>query len=303
MNEGLLFCLQGISMKKHILPSREERRLFVEARREAKAFVPKAVLPSEADIIKTKILDDVTLIIKTFERPLCLNRLIESIDKFYPNIKIVVADDSEKILPITRENFSRIILPFNTGISYGRNRALLAVTTPYVVTLDDDFVFTKQTQLEIWLDILKNSSIDLVGGDVSGCGHYEGSLNEKEFNNGVALFEKKNKGTEYGCPLFDIVLQFWMGKTEVIKKFGAWDDDFKTVDHSVFFLRAFNKIKIAYCDKVKIDHVYKGDHSPEHYKKFKNENSDYFNNLMLERFNLQKYIAATGRIIVRTIKK
>ena len=244
-------------------------------------------------------LDDVTLIIKAFERPLCLSRLITSIDKFYPDIKIIVADDSREILPISRKNLSRIALPFNTGISYGKNKALFAVTTPYVVVLDDDFIFTDETRLEIWLDILESSTIDLVGGDVEGVPHYEACLNEQEFKNGIAHFEKRNKGYEYGCPLFDITLSFWMGKTEEIKKFGAWDDEFKVVEHSVFFLRAFNRIKIAYCDRVKIYHSYNIKDSPKHYAKLKNEKGDYFFNVILERYNLQKFISPTGVTLER----
>lgn len=247
-------------------------------------------------------LDDVTLIIKAFERPLCLDRLIKSIDQFYPNIKIIVADDSREIFPISRKNFSRIVLPFNTGISYGKNRALFAVKTPYAVVLDDDFIFTEKTQLEIWLDILESSSIDLVGGDVQGFPHYEACLNEEEFKNGIVHFEKRNKGNEYGCPLFDITLSFWMGKTEAIKKFGAWDDEFKVVEHSVFFLRAFNKIKIAYCDRVKIDHSHTRKNSSENYEKLKNEKANYFFNLILEKFNLQKFIGPTGNTLARKTK-
>ena len=36
---------------------------------------------------------DVTIIIKTFNRPDCLHRLLESVRKYNPCVKVLVADD------------------------------------------------------------------------------------------------------------------------------------------------------------------------------------------------------------------
>jgi len=238
--------------------------------------------------------DKVTLIIKTFERPECLNRLLESIRWFYPFIRIVIADDSREKTPIVsipeslQKNIHHISLPFDSGIAYGRNHALAEVTTPFVVTLDDDFVFTKDTKLEVWLEILENSNIDIVGGNVANH-RYEACFNIED---GVLRYLHTHRGEEYGCKLYDIVLQFWMGKTSEIRKFGAWDNDFKRIDHSVFFLRALNKIKIAYCNKVSVDHQREMN---SHYLKLKDEGGEavYFN-LILEKFNLNKIFWSWG---------
>ena len=48
------------------------------------------------------MLSDITILIKTFERPEYLDRLIKSIKLYYPNIKIIVADDSRN--PIVRND-------------------------------------------------------------------------------------------------------------------------------------------------------------------------------------------------------
>jgi (N-acetylneuraminyl)-galactosylglucosylceramide N-acetylgalactosaminyltransferase len=244
--------------------------------------------------------DEVTIIIKTFQRPSCLNKLVESIRWFYPFIRIVIADDSKNesaivsIPTILKKNIHYILLPFDSGASYGRNRALAEVTTPYVVTLDDDFVFTKDTKLDVWLNILKNSNIDIVGGNVENA-RYEACFN---IENGVLRYLHTHRGKEYGLKLYDVVLQFWMGKTERIKQYAGWDDDFKTIDHSVFFLRAFNKLKIAYCSEVSVDHQPEKD--PE-YNEFRYGKTKYYYNLILKKYNFKKIVGYNSEILYDNI--
>lgn len=241
--------------------------------------------------------DEVTIIIKTFQRPSCLNKLVESIKWFYPFIRIVIADDSKDesaivSIPVTlKRNIHYMLLPFDSGASYGRNRALAEVTTPYVVTLDDDFVFTKDTKLEVWVEILKNSSIDIVGGNV-GNARYEACFN---IENKVLRYLHTHRGEEYGLKLYDIVLQFWIGETERIKQYAGWDDDFKTIDHSMFFLKAFNKLKIAYCPEVSVDH--QPERSAE-YDAYRYGRTEKYYNLILDKFDLCKIVGYNGNILV-----
>ncbi|KTG47256.1 hypothetical protein cypCar_00039110 [Cyprinus carpio] len=53
----------------------------------------------------------VTIITKTFLRYKELNVLIQSIRKFYPNIKIIVADDSLNPEPVSGNNIEHYIMP------------------------------------------------------------------------------------------------------------------------------------------------------------------------------------------------
>ena len=41
---------------------------------------------------------DITVVVKTFERPECLRRLVSSIRRFYPGIPVFVVDDSREAL-------------------------------------------------------------------------------------------------------------------------------------------------------------------------------------------------------------
>lgn len=53
----------------------------------------------------------VTIVTKTFLRYKELNVLIQSIRKFYPNIKIIVADDSLTPEKVTGNNVEHYIMP------------------------------------------------------------------------------------------------------------------------------------------------------------------------------------------------
>ncbi len=83
-------------------------------------------------------LPNLTAIIKTFERPRILRRLVSSIRRLYPDLKVIVADDSRSPVPV--DGVTTIELPYNTGLTAGRNAALREVVTPYFLLLDDDFV-------------------------------------------------------------------------------------------------------------------------------------------------------------------
>ena len=44
----------------------------------------------------------------------------------------------------------------------GRNLAISQVTTKYLVWVDDDFIFTKDTKLEKLLTVLEDNTLDMV---------------------------------------------------------------------------------------------------------------------------------------------
>ncbi len=74
-------------------------------------------------------------------RPGCLDRLIESIHRFYPGVCVLVADDSDK--PVQRKDVQVYPLPYDSGLSYGRNYLMDQLKTKYFVMMDDDHVFTE----------------------------------------------------------------------------------------------------------------------------------------------------------------
>ena len=69
-------------------------------------------------------MDDTTILIKTFERPGCLAALLDSLEKIETACPILVADDGEdKSAHVCegRRNVEYLSMPFDSGLSGGRN--------------------------------------------------------------------------------------------------------------------------------------------------------------------------------------
>lgn len=191
--------------------------------------------------------DNVTIIIKTFERPDCLTRLAKSIRKYYKRIPILVIDDSEyPMSPLPAEITAYYHLPFDSGLSYGRNFALEKVQTKYFFLCDDDMVFTEDTDIEKMYKLLEKGVFDIVACNVVdhvrntklrlGVNLWGGNM---EIENGTYIHTYgKPRCYKNGLPVYDVVLNVFMASKEKIG-LKAWDEKIKIgYEHSDFFLRA-----------------------------------------------------------------
>lgn len=107
---------------------------------------------------------NVTVIFKSFERQKMAKRLYRNIQSYYPGVCVIIADDSSKPLDLKDDSLQVIQLPFNSGLSFGLNRALEKVETPYVMRMDDDELLTVKTCLGAQVKFLKmHPEVDLVG--------------------------------------------------------------------------------------------------------------------------------------------
>ena len=115
-------------------------------------------------------LDDVALVVTTFIRPEQLKTCITSIRKYYPRIKILVADngrpDDSISVFLENQNAEHLLLPFNSGLAMTRNRGLDRLEAyPYVVMLEDDMEFTGDSKLEKFKAVIEpNPEIGIVAG-------------------------------------------------------------------------------------------------------------------------------------------
>ncbi len=179
-------------------------------------------------------LDELTLVIKTFERRPLLHRLLRSIRHRYPRIRIVVVDDSRHTQPI--EGVDYLALPFDSGVSAGRNAGLARVATPYTMILDDDFVFYRHTDLLASLKrIAAEPGIDILGGIVI-------TLPGVEWNDSsrTPIYKRDAvppTGELGGLALRWKVPNFFIARTARLAQVG-WDDRLKRLDHIDFFTRA-----------------------------------------------------------------
>lgn len=210
---------------------------------------------------RARLREAVTIIVKTFERPAALERLLRSILlSSAAQCRILVGDASRAPgLPTLPEGHrvELFALPFDSGLSYGRNFLVDRVATPYCVVLDDDLVFTPRTKLELLLAIVRDRGFDLAAG--------EGNLLERG-KPGYGLLERDGRrlvlragaparAHHGGLPLYDMVNNFFLATTESLRAI-RWDEDMPVYgNHLDFFLRYSARYRVTYTPEVGIDHV------------------------------------------------
>jgi glycosyltransferase involved in cell wall biosynthesis len=201
------------------------------------------------------MIENTTFLVKTFNRPECIERLVDSIP--YDNL-ILIANDGNDI-EVKDERVTMINLPYDSGLSHGRNEMVKRVTTENFLLLDDDFVFNENTRIERMKDTL-DEGFDIVAGRVYDVGKkerfYHGcfELNERTLN----LNLNKDRGEYLNRYVYDFCLNFFIAKTAKIL---PWDKRLKTWEHEDFFLRNRN-LKITLEKECIINHEYE---QPEGY--------------------------------------
>lgn len=198
--------------------------------------------------------ENVTFIYKSFNRQRKAKHLYHSIRSFFPNARIIIADDSA--VPLEIPGAEIIHMPFNIGLSKGLIAALEKVETPYVMRLDDDVLLIPQSHIPDQVRFLqKHQEVDLVA---LPC--------RKSFQRGVELFLQYDmgkpmiipNGTEIdGCIVACKTPNWFVARTEKIKKVG-YDPNIRMIDHHEFFFRAAGQIVSVVNPTARLLH----DHNP-----------------------------------------
>ena len=176
-------------------------------------------------------------------------------------MRIVVADDSLHASP--RDDVDYLRLPPDTGVGAGRNALLQRVTTPYFLTLDDDYEVTGETRIEQLLEIVAQARATIAAGNCLRCKRtlfrikhrpqpYFGTIENKD---GHLILSRGCRSRHDGYLICDIVPQFFVADTAAIQALGGWDNRLKTNDHQEFFVRVKQHgLKVAYCPSVSVLH-------------------------------------------------
>lgn len=221
---------------------------------------------------------NVTFIYKSFERQAMAKSLYKSIQRFYPGVRVVIADDSKKPLNIKGKYVNVIQLPFNSGLSFGLNRALEKVTTPYFVRLDDDMLLTRLTDIEGQLRFLENHrEVSIVGFAVLSAPEC------KPADRCLESYYKKRYRKDMIIPCMTAIdsehtvvaksPNIFIARTRDIRQIG-WDDNIRMIDHNEFFYRAAGRIVSVVAPKAVIFHR----HNPFN-REYKEYRSDYLGDL------------------------
>uniref|UniRef100_A0A8D0L4T8 Glycosyltransferase 2-like domain-containing protein n=1 Tax=Sphenodon punctatus TaxID=8508 RepID=A0A8D0L4T8_SPHPU len=189
-----------------------------------------------------KIRDLVTITTKTFFRYHKLRTLIKSIRQYYPDIKIIVADDNEYPETIDDKNVEQYIMPFGKGWFAGRNLAISQVTTKYY----------------LWkmVDVLEGTDLDIVGGNVNGNQfrfkiHYE--LGEDSGCMHLRYGSYRPLERFPNCDLTSGVVNFFLAYTEESRRVG-FDPKLQRVAHLEYFMDGLGILRVGSCSGVSIGH-------------------------------------------------
>ena len=225
----------------------------------------------------------VTFIVKTFERPTVLRRLLASTRCRYRDAKVLVADDSRR--PAKDVDATLFRLPFDVGLSHGRNFLLDRVETPFFLLLDDDYVFDEGSRIEDLLAILLETDIDIAAGEWFRWGRpsrFFGLL-EREGDTLVALSGRR--GEIGGCALYDFLPNFFVGRTDAVRDV-RWDEELKLGEHLDFFWRAKQQgLRVALEPQVTITHA---PEAPRAYRPYRRRAELEFRTALLRKYGLRR---------------
>lgn len=198
----------------------------------------------------------VTIATKTFLRPHKLKVLLKSIREYYPDVTVIVADDSKKPLAIKDDYVEYYTMPFGKGWFAGRNLAISQVTTKYVLWVDDDFVFNEKTKIEVLVDVLEKTELDVVGGSVLG-NVFQFRLLLEQSEGGDCLHKKPGWFQRLdgfpSCVVTSGVVNFFLAHTERLLRVG-FDPLLQRVAHSEFFIDGLGSLLVGSCPDVVVGH-------------------------------------------------
>ena len=219
-----------------------------------------------------QVRDCVTVCITTRHRLSLVAGLVKSVQIFYPGTRIVVVD--EFYMETDDKTFPREWLDIydtmpiglltykqnSPGVGLGRKMATLMATTKYVLVVDDDFVFTEDTNIMTLVKALDTTDLTIASGAVDEPYRFDGVMRVVSYNYDIHLvfypgvfFEYL--GSDNECFACDITKNFFLANRETILAKGSWDTTRLFFEHEDFFLSMRKgRAKVAHCPNVHIRH-------------------------------------------------
>lgn len=230
------------------------------------------------ELEENKGFGDITFIIKTLKRRDSLEKLLFSIVEYYPHARILIGDDDsgfdveyykglwERLFDagLKTKPTAHNIKP-DAGLSFSRNYLVEHCYTDYILLLDDDFVFTEDTKIERFVEVLEDDpTIGVVGGkliqgksELKFAGHFDLSGDTLTYKKLDSEERKTKNASYYTC---DFVLNFALFRRELFNDV-RWDDELKIAgEHTDFYLKLRDYAwKAAYTPDVTALHEPTGD--------------------------------------------
>lgn len=205
-----------------------------------------------------------TILVKTMDRMSKVFDLVTSLRHYYGSrLPVIVANDGKDAHKESlgmKRGFYYLPLPFDVGLSAARNILVSQATNELVFIVDDDFIFTEDSDLgylvhqvmaeQVEIAAAKSPTDMIVHGlDYSGLMRKEGE---------TLLIESGHRGqvgNTSTCLLVDIVPNLMVARRATLLQIG-WDNTLKLGEHEDFFWRATHEhgVKVATCPSVALLH-------------------------------------------------
>lgn len=237
-----------------------------------------------------QVYKDVDFCVTYFLRRSGLIRLLESINRYYPRVDVTIANQGDD--EINLDGCTVFKLPFDYGLSASRNYLVKNTQKPYILVLEDDFVFNNSTDIKIMKELLeKDKDVGVVGGMVKEHGQEVNFEQYFHIDKEKRIMEHVSDGNEYykyrniSYKETGSVLNFALFKREVFNDI-MWDGRLKLADHTDFYYRLQKETKwrVLYTPRVYID-TYK-DVNSKKYKELKKRED--FKKIFFDKHNIDK---------------
>ena len=187
-----------------------------------------------------------TAIISTANRPKSVARLVRSLRRGYPKLKILVADASSGSSK-ARHGVDSIQLPAGAGRSAGYNAMLARVRTPYFLLLDDRCEISRETSLERLVALVADDKLDIAAGNFIACQRKmwffvsrrpEPRHGLMEFAGDQLTLTLGSRAPGDGYCWCDLVAPLFVAGTNKVRSLGGWDQELESDEQEEFFVRA-----------------------------------------------------------------
>ena len=195
----------------------------------------------------------IAFLIKTFMREDSLIRLCDSIKTNFSDFRIYIADDSELTQSklnfydeMTAQGHQIIFLPFDSGLSAGRNALMRQCEEKNYCLCDDDYLFTADNG--VFEAIKKLNKADIITGSLYFNGVRTGAEYNLEIKDNIII---KTAVPGKGFRRVDMGLNLFVASNRYY-----WDENLKiNEEHIDFFLsRKQEGVKVYYDPDLKVIH-------------------------------------------------
>jgi len=233
-----------------------------------------------------------TAVLISFMRPEYTKECVKSLRENYPDIKILVAENAQYNQElkdfVNKHGGNYIVMPFDSGVCYARNRLVELANTEFILVGDDDFYYNEDAKVGEMIKFLESHrTYSLVGGRIRERGKvldYQGFIDIEPDHflykqlDAKKIRKCKKSGLRY--QLADITFNFFVARRKDIKEV-KWDEKIKVAyEHSDWFImlkQAGGRKVIFTPDAIvvhKPDHVELSKELKKEYGQFRNRRSD-----------------------------